>query len=154
MQRFTLLASAFVLLACTSAAPNAHLVQPEIEFFQLVGPADLNYPAGEIEVQFGVRIANRSAEPIKLRQIEMTPVGSGGPYRVRRRIYFFNEEVAPNGSRDVAFWARADARGDALAIDASAPISVRAVAWFESPAGNFRKIVMKTFGQHGTGPRG
>ena len=147
------LAACLIALAACSSAPQANLLQPDVEMYQLIGPADLNYPPGSIEVQFGLRIANRSSEPIKLRQVEMTPVGSGGPYEIRRFTYHFNHEIAPNGTRDVAFWARADATGDAFALDANAPVSLRAVAVFESPSGHLRKILMKTFSQHGSGPR-
>jgi hypothetical protein len=154
MKRLPFLVCALLAAACASApasAPDVKIIQPDIEMTQLVGPADLNYPSGAIEVQFGLRIANRSGETIKLRQVEMTPVGVGGPYRVRRRAYHFNEEVAPNGFKDVRFWARADAEGDAYAGDANAPVSLRAVAMFETPSGNFRKIFTKTFAQRGTG---
>lgn len=152
MKRLTILACAVLLAACSSA-PKAKLLEPDVEMYQVVGPADLNYPRGSIEVQFALRIANNSSETIKLRQVDMTPVGLGGPYEIVRRTYFFNQEIAPNASKDVAFWARAEAEGDAFATDANAPVSLRAVAVFESSSGRMRKILMKTFGQHGSGPR-
>lgn len=152
MKRLTLLACVAVLAACASG-PKAKIIQPDVEMYQLVGPADLNYPSGAIEVQFALRISNRSSEAIKLRQVEMTPVGMGGPYVITRRTYHFNQEIAPNEFKDVSFWARANAEGDAFALDANAPVGVRAVATFESPSGGFRKILMKNFSQHGMGPR-
>lgn len=121
---------------------------------QLNGPADQNFPAGEIEVQFALRIANKSGETIKLKQVEMFPVGLGGPYEIRRKTYFFNQDVAPNASKDVSFWARAVAEGDAYAGDANAPVSLRAVAVFETADGSFRKILSKTFNQRGRGAVG
>jgi hypothetical protein len=153
MKRLTLIACLAVLAACASGGSNTKIIQPDVEMYQLVGPADLNYPGGAIEVQFALRIANRSGEAIKLRQVEMTPVGAGGPYVITRRTYYFNQEIAPNQFKDVSFWARASAEGDAFAMDANAPVNVRAVATFESPSGGFRKILMKTFSQQGTGPR-
>jgi hypothetical protein len=150
MKRLALLACAVLAAACSSG-PKVNIIQPELQMYQLVGPADLNYPSGAIEVQFGLRIANKSGETIKLRKIDLTPVGLGGPYTVRRRGYFFNEEVPPGGSKEVSFWVRADAEGDANANDANAPVSLRAVALFESPAGSFRSILMKTFNQRGGG---
>lgn len=151
MKRLTLLACAFALLACSSTQSPTNATTTT-ELFQLIGPADLNYPGGSIEVKFGLRVQNGSPGPIKLRQIQMAPVGLGGPYRLRSRTYFFNDEIGPNDRKDIAFWVRADAEGDANAVDASAPISVRAIAIFESPHGGFRKIMMKTFPQQGTGP--
>jgi hypothetical protein len=150
MKRFTLLACAFALLSCSSSNPN--IIRPEVNLYQLVGPADLNYPAGAIEVQFALRVVNKSGEPITLQQIQMIPMGLGGPYRVAQRTYYFNQSIAPNGTKEVPFWARALAEGDAYATDANAPVSLRAIAHFSSPAGSFQQILMKTFPQRGTGP--
>lgn len=154
MKRLSLLAVIAAALAACSSAGNAGILPPDVEMYQLVGPADLNYPRGTIEIQYGLRIANRSSETIKLRQVAMTPVGAGGPYEVHRRTYYFNQDIAPNQFKDVSFWARAEAEGNAFAMDANAPVSVRAVALFESPSGFVRKILTKTFSQHGLGPRG
>lgn len=154
MKRLSLLAWSLIL-ACSSSTPKAtNIVQPEVDLYQVIGPADLNYPKGAIEVQFAVHVANKSAEAITLRQVDIVPVGLGGPYRVRTRTYPMNESIAANGSRDIEFWAQADASGDQFANDANAPVSVRAIAHFQSPAGAFRKILMKTFSQDGSGPRG
>lgn len=152
MKRLLLVLS-FVVPAACAGAPQARIAEPEVDLVQLVGPADLNYPQGDIEVQFGLRVLNRSGETIRLRQVEMSPVGSGGPYRVWRRMYYFNQEIGPNETRDVSFWARASAEGNAGALDATAPVSVRAIARFESAEGSVRKILTRTFGQQGRGPR-
>jgi hypothetical protein len=146
----------FSVLACSSSTPatNSNIVQPEVDLYQVIGPADMNYPKGAIEVQFAVHVANRSAEAITLRQVDIVPVGLGGPYRVRTRTYPINEQIAANGSRDIEFWAQADASGDQFANDANAPVSVRAIAHFQTAGGSFRKILMKTFSQDGSGPRG
>ena len=152
MKRFTLLACAFALLSCSSSS-NPNIIQPDVNLFQLVGPADLNYPSGAIEVQFALRVVNNSSEPITLHQIQMMPIGLGGPYRVAQRTYHFNEPIEANGTREVPFWARAVADGDAYATDANAPVSLRAVAHFRTAEGSFQKILMKTFPQQGTGAR-
>jgi|SRR5688572_21135804 len=146
MRSVTLLACALILIACSTTQSGTGAAT-EVELTQLVGPAELNYPRGDIEVKFGLRISNQSANAIRLRQIQMTPVGLGGPYRLINRTYFFNEEVRAHSSGDVSWWARAVAEGNANAVDANAPISVRAIAVFESPEGHFRKIVMGTFRQ-------
>ena len=84
VMRLTLLALALPLFAC-STTPSARNASTGVELVQLVGPAELNYPRGTIEVQFGLRITNQSGEAIKLRQIQMTPVGLGGAYRLITR---------------------------------------------------------------------
>lgn len=154
MKRLTVLAVAAALLAACSSGPRANIIQPEMEMYQLVGPADLNYPRGRIEVQYAFRIENRSSEPITLRQVQISPVGAGGPYVVERWTYHLNRTIGPAATEDVAFWVRAFAEGDAYALDANAPVSLRAVAHFDSPAGRFQKILSKTFSQQGAGPKG
>jgi hypothetical protein len=143
---FKALALLLALTACSTAS-SVREASTKVELVQLVGPAELNYPRGDIEVQFGLRITNQSPVAIRLRQIQMTPVGLGGPYQLVNRTYPFNEEVAANSARDVSWWARAIAEGDPNASDANAPVSLRAIALFESPEGHFRKVVMKTFRQ-------
>lgn len=118
-----------------------------MQLVQLTGPADLNYPPDQFEVQLGVLIENRSAEPITLRQIVMEPVGAGGPYRILRERYFFKREIAGSQSDELGFWARAVATGSADAIDANAPVTVRALLYFDSPAGALRKVVVANLGQ-------
>jgi hypothetical protein len=144
--RLPLLALSLVLVAC-GTTQSGKSASTEVQLIQLMGPAELNYPRGVMEVQFGLRITNQSADPIRLRQIQMTPVGLGGAYRLLSQSYHFNEEVAANTSRDVTWWARAVAEGDPNAVDANAPISVRAIAVFDSAQGHFRKVVMETFRQ-------
>jgi hypothetical protein len=153
MKQLIVIALCAAAAACGSNPKHVTLLEPEVELYQLVGPADQNYPRGRIEVQYGLRVANRSEQPLTLRRVALSPVGSGGPYRVRTQTYFFNKEIRPGQYEDVGFWAQADATGDAFSVDANAPITVRAIAYFGSPAGNTRKILMKTFSQHGTGPR-
>ena len=149
MKRLALLLSSLTFLSC--AGTQANIVQPDVDLIQVVGPADQNYPSGAMEVQFALRVRNNSSEPITLRQVQVMPVGEGGPYRVVAGTYHFNVPIPPNASVDHPFWARAVGSGDPHALDANAPVNVRAVAQFQSPAGRFQKILMRTFGQHGRG---
>jgi hypothetical protein len=151
------LAAAFAcltFLGCASAGDspggNAKILEPDLELVQLVGPEEQNWPAGDIEVQYGLQIVNRSSEPITLRHVEVETLGVGGPYRVRRRRYFMNVEITPAAKRDVTFWAQATAEGDSMANDANMPVTVRGIAFFESPAGNFRKVFVKRLVESGT----
>lgn len=142
-----------VFLAC--ASNNANIIPPELTFVQLSGPAEQNYPQGDFEVQYGLRIANRSSEPITLRRVQLQTVGLGGPYRLQARSYEFQREVKPEQFEDVTFWAKAVSTGDAFANDANAPVNVRATAYFDSPAGGFRRVFTAMLDQRGRlgGPR-
>jgi hypothetical protein len=132
------------LLSCASSTPsaaaNAKIPLPEFAFVQLVGPQEQNWPTGELEVQYGVRIQNRANETIRLRQIELSPVGSEGPYVVLKNRYFLDHEITAASAKEFSFWAKAYSDGRRYSIDAQAPISVRAVAFFESASGPFRKV--------------
>jgi hypothetical protein len=146
MKQLLIIATACgVFLAC--ASKDAKITPPELDFVQLSGPAEQNYTPGDIEVQYGIRIANRSSEPITLRNIQIQSVGFGGPYRLRPATYYFHREIKPEQYEDVTFWAKAVAAGDAFAPEANAPVTVRATAFFESPAGGFRRVFTKVLAQ-------
>ncbi len=153
MKAFFAAVACCAFLAC--ASNSSKIVPPELQFVQLSGPAEQNYTPGNFEVQYGLRIANRSSEPITLRNIQIQSIGLGGPYRLQPATYYFKREVPPEKYEDVTFWAKAVATGDAFSPDANAPITIRATAFFESPAGNFRRVFTKMLDQHGSlgGPR-
>lgn len=143
----TAAAACLTVLAC--ASNDVKIIPPELQFVQLSGPADQNYTPGDIEVQYGIRIANRSSEPITLRHIQVQSVGLGGPYRLQPATYYFRREVKAEQFEDVTFWAKAVATGDAFAPDANAPITIRATAFFEAPSGGFRRVFTKVLEQRG-----
>ena len=147
-QHLLLVTVCCVFLACASS--DAKIAPPEIDFVQLSGPADQNYTPGNIEVQYGIRIANRAAVPITLRNIQIRSVGAGGPYELRPATYYFERVVQPEKYEDVTFWAKAVASGDPNDIDATAPITIRATAIFDSPSGRFRQVFTKMLEQRGT----
>lgn len=122
---------------------------PELQFAQLVGPSELNWPAeGEIEMQFALKVVNRADEPITLRQIQIESTGDGGPYAVTRAQYFFNKPVPAAGEEVFPFWAKAWAfSGRGRQLDAHAPVTIRAVVFFEAPSGNFRRTLITNLSQ-------
>lgn len=134
------------LLGCASGN-KVKILEPELELVQITGPAQAMYPSGAIEVQYGLRITNRSSEPITLQRVQIETVGSGGPYTVRREFYFVTRTFASGELADVSFWVHAEATGTRYSIDAQAPVVVRGIAYFQSPSGARRKIFVKTLGQ-------
>jgi hypothetical protein len=144
------------LIACGSsgsggaAVPTAAkigTVEPETSLVQLVGPEELNWESGLIEMKYALRIANNAAEPITLRQIQIQTVGVEGPYYIPQSSYFFREPVIAGGSRAVEFFAKAYSQGNRYRIDAQSPVSVRIIAYFEAPKGNFRQAFITNLGQ-------
>lgn len=144
-----------VLIACGSsgsgaAVPTAETigtVAPETELVQLVGPEQLNWEAGQIEMKYALNVTNRAAEPITLRQIQIQTVGREGPYSIPQSSYFFREPVTPGDTRPIEFFARAYSEGNRYNIDAQSPVSIRIIAYFEAPQGNFRQAFITSLGQ-------
>jgi hypothetical protein len=151
MKALVALIACSLVTACSSGN-QAKILEPEVQFVQITGPSETMYQTGSIEVQYGMRIANRSSELITLERVEVSTVGAGGPYRVPRDYYYFNRPIAPGQFSDVAFWVRAVATATQYSIDAQAPVTVRAIAHFGTPNGAIRKILVVTFGQMG-GPK-
>jgi hypothetical protein len=137
------LAACLMVLACGSAQSENALV--DIELAELVGAAEQNYPFGRFDVQFGVRVNNRSQESVTLHQIALEPASPGGPYILLRDRYTLDRTVAPGTTEELKFWARARATGNRDSVEAQAPVSVRAIAFFQAASGAFRKIQMYTF---------
>lgn len=149
MKRMILLACLATLACAThdASSPNAKLPPPEIELAQLSGPGDQGFPPGFFQVEYVLRIENKSSEPLTLTQLDLQPMGGGGPYRLRRELYTFKNIIAPGQMEEVTFWANAFSTGGYNSVDAYAPVSVRGIATFESPAGTVRKIFVKVLPQ-------
>ena len=134
-----------VLAACGSAGGSASAEKlgvpaPQVELVQLVGPEELNWTPGMIEMKYALRVANPGTEPITLRQIKLQSPEDQGPYWVPASSYFFREAIAPGAERRIEFFAKAITDGNRYSIDAQSPVAIRTVAYFDAPKGNFRKV--------------
>jgi hypothetical protein len=144
-----LLAAASLTAACTTATKdkNASLVKPELALEQLVGPSDLGYPAGRIDIQFALHVGNRSAQPLTVRRVEIGTI-SQGAYVLRRESFLFDKTIAPGTADAVTFWAKGYARGGGpTGFGAQEPVTVRAIVYFHTPAGPFQQVVVRDLGQ-------
>ncbi|HYM61493.1 MAG TPA: hypothetical protein VEZ11_11450 [Thermoanaerobaculia bacterium] len=134
-------------VACSSGAPRAQkveIIQPELVFRQSVGPSDLNYPRGFLEVKYDVQVANRSAEPITVRRIEIQSDASGA-YVIRKDRFLFDQKIDPDHFAVVSFWVRGLARGDSAR--GTAPVTIRGVVYFDSPVGAFHQFFIRELSQ-------
>jgi hypothetical protein len=143
MRKLATIAACLVVLACSSAAPENNLV--DVQLVQLKGAAEQNFPFGRFDVQYGVRVTNRSQEPVRLHQLALEPASPGGPYVVLRDRYTLDRTIGAGATEELTFWARARATGTRDSVEANAPVSVRAISFFDAPSGEFRKIQMYTF---------
>ena len=135
-----------LLTACASSDDSAS--RAEIEFAQVYGPGDLGMVRGSntMNIEYAVRIGNRSAEPITLRRISVTSVGSGS-YQLRPEDQSYNAMIAPDTGTVVKLSARGYFVGSSTGEASREPVTLRAILYFEAPAGPFRRIVTQNIGQ-------
>ena len=143
MRKLATIAACLMVLACSSATPENTLV--DVAMVELQGAEEQNYPFGRFDVQYAVRITNRSQEQVKLHQLAVEPASPGGPYVLLRDRYTLDRTVAPGATEELTFWARARATGTRDSVEAHAPVSIRVISFFEAPSGPFRKIQMYIF---------
>jgi hypothetical protein len=159
MKAILVAASCAALLACGSSGGSARsmkslptaqeigTLEPDTKLLQLVGPEQLNWESGQIELKYALQVTNRAAEPITLRQIQIQSVGEGGAYSIPTSSYFFRKAVTPGDTSEIEFFAKAISEGNRYKIDAQSPVSVRVIAFFEAPKGNFRQAFITNLGQ-------
>ena len=147
MKRVLVLLACFSALACAShdASPSNEPI--ELDVAQLSGPGDQGFPPGLFQVEYAIRVTNHSDKPLTLRRLDLEPMGGGGPYQLRKESYPFNETIDPNRSRELELWANALSTGTYRSVDAHAPVTIRGVATFDSPAGTVHKIFVKVLRQ-------
>jgi hypothetical protein len=155
MKRFLVSVACAAIIACGSSgtansvatADQVGAVEPDTELVQLIGPEQLNWESGTIEMKYALRVTNHATEEITLRQIQIQTVGQEGPYTVPQSSYFFRTAISAGDTRSIEFFAKAQSEGNRYRIDAESPVSVRVIAYFEAPKGNFRKTFITNLGQ-------
>jgi hypothetical protein len=152
--RTLLAAAAIALAACSSSTPaaprqKAQIPPPDFEIRQIVGPAELNYEEGNIEVKFRIDIGNRADVPITLRRLEIMTVNpEGGAYTLdsRHRAYYFQKVINPRERGAVEFWAKAIGYG--RGSRENEPVTIRGTLYFETPNGYSDQVFVKEIGQY------
>ena len=149
MKRAVPVAVLLLLVACASGNnnKNAKILEPDVSFIQLIGPSEMNYPTGPIEIKFGIQIVNKSSETITLRALDISSMGAGGAYEIRRERFTYNTPIPGNKVASIERWVKAYAYGPQTAIQ-NAPVTVRAIALFDTPGGSIQKVVVQNIGQY------
>jgi len=140
-------AALFLIAACVTQK-TSNITEPEIDVAQVVGPAELNYPVGPIEVQYDFRIANQWTKPMTVTRIEMSTVNSAaaaGAYALRHDFYNVNQHIAPGDSREGTFWAHAYSFGHRMRE--GEPVTVRAIVHFDTSDGPYQKVLIRNIPQ-------
>lgn len=146
MSRLSLFASVLLLLlpGCAST-PTAATAVPgpvsEIRIEQLPDSEFVVEQKGAVSISYLMTVRNTSAEPVKLRMVEMQAVGRS-PYVLRNTPATLDETIEPGAEKTVTFsmWAVPQERsrkGDLVWL--------RGTATFESAAGTYRKAFEQSF---------
>jgi hypothetical protein len=148
-----LLLPLFALAACATSGQQdqskakAKIPEPGIGLEQVVGPAELGYPYGPMEIKYNFAVQNNASIPLTLVRIDLhTDDPPGGAYSLRRNFYNFKQEIPPNSVGVVTFWAKAVGWGRSMRD--TEPVTVRGVAYFETPAGNTQKVFIRELSQY------
>jgi hypothetical protein len=132
-----------LLSACASSsatrARNASEVT--VHLAPLNTQPDVLYYAGPINLQFQLSITNPTNQPLALRRVDLETFGSGA-FTLRTSGPPMNLKVPPGGTTNyvISVWGRS--RGGYLA--ASEPVTIRGVAYFDSPSGP----LLRTFNEN------
>jgi hypothetical protein len=147
-------ALALLLLFGCSSGSDLKIAKPEISLLQLYAPTDLGFArgTGTMHAEFGVQITNKAMEPITLRRIELTSIGSGG-YTVRREDRGFTTVIPSGATEAVRMVARVFFTTDVSGSPSKEPVLLRAIVYFDAPSGPFRQVVTRNVEQFSQGPR-
>ena len=151
MRKSVSLLSAVVVLAvgCSTmksdsglGAAKVNVIKPDIELTQVsTMPAAARHVEGGIPVQYAMRVANRSAEPITLKRVTVQSMGMGA-YRVDATGRPFDTKILPDQYQVVEFWVPATVVESTI-VGANGPVTLRATLQFDSPVGQFQEIVVQ-----------
>lgn len=152
--RIFIAAAVLAAVACSSSGPatpkqKAEIPQPDFEIRQLVGPPELNYEEGQIEVKYRLEISNRADVPITLSRLEIVTVNpEGGAYTLdpRHRAYYFRKPIPAHEHLGIDFWAKAYGYG--RSTRENEPVTVRGTLYFETPNGYYNQVFVKEIGQY------
>ena len=121
---------------------RVNVIKPEIELSQVSEmPAAARHVQGAIPVQYSMRVANRSAEPITLKRVTVQSMGMGA-YRIDATGRPFDTQIQPDEYQVVEFWLPANVVDNTI-IGSNGPVTLRATLQFDSPVGQFQEIVVQ-----------
>jgi hypothetical protein len=121
---------------------NVDIIHPEVTLSQVSAvPAAARHAEGGLPVKFQVRVANKAMETITLKNVTLVSMGRGA-YEVAQTSRPFSLTVKPDGYETAEFWVPANV-ADSTITGANGPVTMRIVAHFDSPVGQFDEIVIQ-----------
>jgi hypothetical protein len=152
MQNRWILAAAIAALTLTGCASGhsesglgsatVPIVDPEIQITQMSEvPGAARYITGGLPIKYLVKVANHDKQPITLTRIDVQSVGMGA-YTLSPTSRPFKMKVAPDGLMAAEFWVPAII-DDVTVYGANGPVTLRCVAQFDSPVGQFQRVFVQ-----------
>jgi hypothetical protein len=118
------------------------VAEPEIRITQVSEvPAAARYISGNVPVKYQIQVANHAKEAITLTRLDVQTMGAGA-YTLNPVSRPFSMKVAPDGLEAAEFWVPA-VINDPTVYGANGPVTLRCIAQFDSPMGQFQHIIVQ-----------
>ena len=139
----------FLLSSCASmqsdsgkGATNVNIPKPGMQIQQLSSvPVAAQHIEGGLPIQYALAVQNHAGGPITLKQITIVSMGYGA-YDVPSTSRPFKAVIQPDQTQIVDFWVPANIKTTSL-VGANGPVTLRVMATFDSPDGQFQHIVVQ-----------
>jgi hypothetical protein len=141
MKTLTALATALILVACASnggmySSTGNDSPDVSLNLTQVSGFSDTFYFRGPVNVRYQLTINNPTDETIRMRRIDLQTVGRGA-YSLRTGATTIEATVPAHGSVTIPLSAWGRAPGGYFR--SNEPVTLRGLAYFDSPHGTFLK---------------
>lgn len=136
-------------LGCASSGSPSGAPDPEMQLVQLSNVADVaRNVTGGIAVQYQLTIHNTTPNTLHLKRVELQSIGAGA-YTLPSLSQAFDRTIDPGET------AAIDLRGaayiaDATIAGANGPVTIRAIAQFDSSAGRQQTVVVQQVHPNGS----
>ena len=137
-----------LLLGCATSSPKTAAVEPELQIQQISNiPEAARYVTGRISVQYAVAVKNTTTAALQLKRIDVQSIGLGA-YTLAPTSLPFDVPIAPGETKVVQFWGGAFIDSSTIS-GANGPVTLRAVAQFDSANGPVRTTVVQQVHESG-----
>lgn len=138
-----------VALACASSSPSKSAgPEPELLISQISNiPEAARHITGRISVQYAVSVKNTTPAALQLKRIDVQSIGFGA-YSLAPTSLPFKVAIAPGETKIVQFWGAAFIDSSTI-MGANGPVTLRAMAEFDSASGPLRTTVVQQVHESG-----
>ena len=137
-----------LLFGCATSAPKTATVEPEVQIQQISNiPEAARYVTGRISVQYAMAVKNITPVALQLKRIDVQSIGFGA-YTLAPTSVPFDVPIAPGETKVMQFWGGAFIDSSTIS-GANGPVTLRAVAQFDSVNGPVRTTVVQQVHESG-----